>query len=790
MTANAAAPAASSAGQLGQAFRRIRFRPAEGWLSLFATAVMVVVFAGSLIDAAWTPPSAGETGFLVWAALAGLALGVLGAKLGWGRWRTHIVGAVFGGLLLPLVMGGLVIGPDTGWDPGALANRIVVALDVVRSVWVDLVVQGRPYTEEYAHYHLVFGTLVWGAGMLAGYTVFGHRRPLDAVVVLGLAILANMALTERDQLTLIVLFSAGALLLLIRTHVFEEEVVWARRKIGDPAVIGQLYLRGGAAFVTAAVLGSVLLTATASSAPLQSVWRDLPSYLQDVSQFLQRIAPPGGNPRPVGVSFGSKADTSGVWEPSSLIAFRARFQPQENARFKWRAGTYSVYTGFGWEWGPDDALTRTPTAPRDPLPAGQSEATDVGRRSVTFAVTPDSFRDRTILGPNLIYSVDRPTEGVAVGPGGWFTSLESGDATGGYSVIGRIPVRQDVPGGLTEPRLRFAGTDYPPGILETYAAPPDAAAMGEFADALLVQIRSEVRVPEYADPDNVYDLVRTMQDHLRDEDNFSYTEDVRELRRTQCQDVSTVECFARIRQGYCEFYASTMAVLLREAGIPARVAYGFLPGERGQDGLEIVGAWGAHWWVEVYFPGEIDAWVEFDPTGGDVGQPQAIPSGSVGPSANRPSLGPATAPPEPTEPSNAPLPPGDPPGNPIGPLIAITLILGIGVLALAYAAYRRTPAGAMHPDQAWGSLAKLAARFGLGPRPSQTVYEYAGALGDAVPDARVELTTIARAKVEVAYGKRDLGADRLKTIAEAYRRLQFAIISLVLRRGLRRGRRR
>jgi hypothetical protein len=94
----------------------------------------------------------------------------------------------------------------------------------------------------------------------------------------------------------------------------------------------------------------------------------------------------------------------------------------------------------------------------------------------------------------------------------------------------------------------------------------------------------------------------------------------------------------------------------------------------------------------------------------------------------------------------------------------------------------------MHPDKAWGSLASLATRFGLGPKPSQTVYEYAGALGDAVPGARVELTTIARAKVEVAYGQRDLGVDRLKRIAEAYQRLRFAILGVVVRRVIRRRR--
>jgi hypothetical protein len=68
------------------------------------------------------------------------------------------------------------------------------------------------------------------------------------------------------------------------------------------------------------------------------------------------------------------------------------------------------------------------------------------------------------------------------------------------------------------------------------------------------------------------------------------------------------------------------------------------------------------------------------------------------------------------------------------------------------------------------------------------VYEYAGALGDEVPTARVELTTIARAKVEVAYGRRDLEPDRLKRIAQAYQRLRLAILGVVLRRSVRRVR--
>jgi hypothetical protein len=278
-----------------------------------------------------------------------------------------------------------------------------------------------------------------------------------------------------------------------------------------------------------------------------------------------------------------------------------------------------------------------------------------------------------------------------------------------------------------------------------------------------------------------------MQAYFRDERNFKYQADVQAERNAECDRISTVECFARIRVGYCDYYASTMTVLLREAGVPARVAYGFLPGERGPDGLEVVGAGTAHYWVEVYFPGV--GWIEFDPTGGGVGRPTAIPSGSVGPATAPPPSLPEQSTAVPTAgPVAPPTPPADAPGSGIGPFIAVAIILAIGIGALAFAAYRRNPGKPMDPDVAWGSVSRLAARFGLGPRPSQTVYEYAGSLGDALPAARVELTTIARAKVEVAYGKRDLENDRLRRIAEAYRRLRFAILGFVLRRGFRRRR--
>ncbi len=71
--------------------------------------------------------------------------------------------------------------------------------------------------------------------------------------------------------------------------------------------------------------------------------------------------------------------------------------------------------------------------------------------------------------------------------------------------------------------------------------------------------------------------------------------------------------FVRPR-GWCEPIASSMVVMLRSQGIPARFVTGFQPGERDLlSGTFIVRAEDAHAWVEVLIPGV--GWVSYDPTG-------------------------------------------------------------------------------------------------------------------------------------------------------------------------------
>jgi transglutaminase-like putative cysteine protease len=67
------------------------------------------------------------------------------------------------------------------------------------------------------------------------------------------------------------------------------------------------------------------------------------------------------------------------------------------------------------------------------------------------------------------------------------------------------------------------------------------------------------------------------------------------------------------RRGYCENFATAMAVMARTLGVPSRVVLGFTPGEpTEQENVVIVLDRNAHAWVELWIPTQ--GWVRFDPT--------------------------------------------------------------------------------------------------------------------------------------------------------------------------------
>lgn len=95
------------------------------------------------------------------------------------------------------------------------------------------------------------------------------------------------------------------------------------------------------------------------------------------------------------------------------------------------------------------------------------------------------------------------------------------------------------------------------------------------------------------------------------------------------------EFLFRTRTGFCEHYAASFVVLMRAAGVPARVVTGYMGGEFNPlGGHFVVRQSDAHAWAEVYLSGQ--GWLRVDPT--TVVPPQRVAAGTrraEGPAAGR-----------------------------------------------------------------------------------------------------------------------------------------------------------
>ncbi len=116
-----------------------------------------------------------------------------------------------------------------------------------------------------------------------------------------------------------------------------------------------------------------------------------------------------------------------------------------------------------------------------------------------------------------------------------------------------------------------------------------------------------------------------IQRWFRDPANFTYTTE--RVSGNGLDDLrSFLEPGPQGRAGYCEQFASAMAVMARVAGLPARVAVGFLKPDAAGAGTWLFSAHDLHSWPEVYFAGS--GWVRFEPTPAD--QAPEVPSYTAG----------------------------------------------------------------------------------------------------------------------------------------------------------------
>ncbi len=109
-----------------------------------------------------------------------------------------------------------------------------------------------------------------------------------------------------------------------------------------------------------------------------------------------------------------------------------------------------------------------------------------------------------------------------------------------------------------------------------------------------------------------YERALALQDYLRSEGGFVYDLKVTQGNGQNDSGADAVTDFLRNKRGYCVQFASAMAVMARTLDIPARVAVGFLPGDKGADNQYRISLQDAHAWPELYFEGV--GWVRFEPT--------------------------------------------------------------------------------------------------------------------------------------------------------------------------------
>ena len=262
----------------------------------------------------------------------------------------------------------------------------------------------------------------------------------------------------------------------------------------------------------------------------------------------------------------------------------------------YRGVVFDEYNGKGWEIsGGEDALeTLTSDGPRYDLFTAQNvEPVEGMTRQVAQVFYVEEDASNVVFGAYHPETVFFPAGGIKVDPQASVRAPYQIPAGSAYSVISQLP-------NASADQLRSADITYPDGMVEKYTALPPTGL--EKTRALARDLT--------ADTTNPYDAVVTLNAHLKN--NYPYDLSI----PPQREEMDAVEYFLfEERRGYCEQFASSLAVMVRSLGIPARVATGYVPGEYNPfTGLYEVKASSAHAWVEVYFPGH--GWSTFDPTPG------------------------------------------------------------------------------------------------------------------------------------------------------------------------------
>lgn len=378
--------------------------------------------------------------------------------------------------------------------------------------------------------------------------------------------------------------------------------------------------------------------------------------------------------------------------------------------------TLNRFEGEVWS-ATESSVDGDNTVDRMPRPDGLSDAVETAEHPIDVVV--DEVRTTWL-------PVPYPTTSIEGLSGSWFwddqsLTVRSVDTnTGGQRYRANRLVVQP-----TVAQLRDADPPRSPEFAPFLVLPDDMPA-----------IIGETTAAVTAGAPSPYDAAVAIQAFLRST-AFDYSTEAPVEAGYDGGGFDVIAQFLETKAGYCVHFASTMAVIARAAGIPARISIGYTQGTPTQERVNgvqrvEVDSHDLHAWPELYFEGV--GWVPFEPTPGRGSVPDySRPGAGEGATAPVPSAAPAT----PGAADRSDLDPDRGLANPSGgafggdawwlrgwvlAIVAIALLLLPAALRLGQRITRRgrMRRGERPADAAWDELVATARDYDAGGDAAET----------------------------------------------------------------------
>jgi transglutaminase-like putative cysteine protease len=253
-------------------------------------------------------------------------------------------------------------------------------------------------------------------------------------------------------------------------------------------------------------------------------------------------------------------------------------------RYYWRNGVYDRYTGSGWATSDTQSTN---------YPAGQAIISNTVRavRLVRQEVQEKTNMGDLVYQAGMLVAADRDLR---------MYYRKNNDAfSAAFSRASDIYQADSLVSTASVEQLRSVTGGYPDWILKRYLQLPDNTPQRVLS--LARDLTATAPTP--------YDRAVAIETYLR---TYSYTLNL--PAPPVNRDVADYFLFD-LKRGYCDYFATTMVVLARASGLPARMVVGYAAGSYNPMNAEyVVSQADAHSWPEIYF--DQYGWIEFEPTSG------------------------------------------------------------------------------------------------------------------------------------------------------------------------------